>query len=62
VTPWTPRGIEVRGRAELHSAGGEKFGPGWDSAWIRIVPERIISWGIDGAAFSPAGRHARSIT
>ena len=62
VTPWTPRGIEVRGRAELHSAGGEKFGPGWDSAWIRIVPQRIISWGIDGPAFSPAGRHARSVT
>ena len=63
VNPWTPRGIEVRGRAELHTAGGEKFGPGWDSAWIRIVPERILSWGIEGAAFSPAGRRsARSVT
>jgi len=61
VTPWTPRGIEVRGQAELHSAGGEKFGPGWDSVWIRIVPRRIVSWGIDGAPFSPAGRHARSV-
>ena len=63
VNPWTPRGIEVRGRAELHTAGGEKFGPGWDSAWIRIVPERILSWGIEGAAFSPGGRRsARSVT
>jgi pyridoxamine 5'-phosphate oxidase family protein len=59
--PWTPRGIEVRGRAELHSEGGQKFGPGWDSAWIRIVPRRIVSWGIEGRAFSPDGRRARSV-
>ena len=61
VNPWTPRGIEVRGRAELHSDGGEKFGPGWDAAWIRIVPRRIVSWGIEGRAFSPGGRLARSV-
>jgi len=61
VDPWTPRGIELRGRAELHPTGGEKFGPGWDSAWIRIVPNRIVSWGIEGAAFSHTGRHARSV-
>ena len=61
VNPWTPRGIEVRGQAELHAEGGEKFGPGWDSAWIRILPQRIVSWGIEGAAFSAAGRSARSV-
>jgi len=61
VNPWTPRGIEVRGRAELHSDGGEKFGSGWDAAWIRIVPRRIVSWGIEGRAFSPGGRLARSV-
>src|SRR5712691_4795813 len=61
VNPWTPRGIEVRGRAELHSEGGEKFGPGWGAAWIRIVPRRIVSWGIEGRAFSTSGRHARSV-
>jgi pyridoxamine 5'-phosphate oxidase family protein len=61
VNPWTPRGIEVRGRAELHKDGGEKFGPGWDAAWIRIVPQRIVSWGVEGAAF-PGGRNARSLT
>lgn len=60
VNPWTPRGIEVRGRAELHADGGQKFGPGWDKAWIRIVPQRIVSWGIEGAAFS-AGRKARTV-
>lgn len=61
VNPWTPRGIEIRGQAELLAEGGEKFGPGWDSAWIRIVPRRIVSWGIEGAAFSGGGRRARSV-
>lgn len=62
VDPWTPRGIEVRGRAELHEEGGDRFGPGWDPEWIRIVPRRIVSWGMEGHAFSRAGsRHARSV-
>jgi pyridoxamine 5'-phosphate oxidase family protein len=58
--PWTPRGVEVSGRAEFHEQGGERFGGGWDSAWIRILPQRISSWGIEGPAFSPAGRSART--
>ncbi len=62
VDPWTPRGIEIRGRAELHQEGGERFGPGgWDSAWFSVVPRRIVSWGIEGPAFSEAGRSARSV-
>ena len=64
VNPWTPRGIEIRGRAELHDQGGEqRFGAdGWDSAWFTVVPQRIISWGIEGPPFSEAGRSARSVT
>ena len=61
VNPWTPRGLEVRGRAELHDGGGESFGAGWDSAWIRILPRRIASWGIEGSGFAVAGRSARSV-
>lgn len=62
IQPWTPRGIEVRGRAELHDEGGdEKFGPGWDRSWLRILPQRVISWGINGPAFSPEGRSARTV-
>jgi pyridoxamine 5'-phosphate oxidase family protein len=63
VDPWTPRGIEIRGRAELHQEGGEgRFGGGgWDSAWFSIVPQRIISWGIEGPALSETGRSARSV-
>ncbi len=60
VNPWAPRGLEVRGRAELFEEGGEKFGPGWDKAWIRIVPERIVSWGIDKPPFT--GANARSVS
>jgi pyridoxamine 5'-phosphate oxidase family protein len=64
VNPWTPRGIEIRGLAVLHDQGGEERfgGGGWDSAWLEIVPQRIISWGIEGPAFSATGRYARSVT
>jgi pyridoxamine 5'-phosphate oxidase family protein len=57
VDPWTPRGLEVRGR------GGERFGEGWGAAWIRILPRRILAWGIEGPAFSagPGRRSARSV-
>jgi pyridoxamine 5'-phosphate oxidase family protein len=62
--PWTPRGITIRGRAELHEEGGEqRFGKGWDPAWLTVVPERIIAWGIEGPAFSESGRRSsRSVT
>jgi pyridoxamine 5'-phosphate oxidase family protein len=40
LPPWRPRGIEVRGRAEAITD---------PSPLIRIHPERIVSWGLDGA-------------
>lgn len=46
VDPWRPRGIEVRGRAEALAS---------PLPVIRIHPERIVSWGLDGA------RRARSV-
>ena len=36
--PWRPRGIEIRGRAEVISK---------PRPLMRIHPERIVSWGID---------------
>ncbi len=51
VNPWTPRGITIRGRAEIHAEGGQRLGPGFDSLLIRIAPTRITSWGIDTHAF-----------
>ena len=60
--PWMPRGIEVRGTAELHLEGGDQLFDGADPAWIAVVPQRIISWGIEGSPHSKAGRSARSVT
>ncbi len=41
VDPWRPRGIEVRGRAEVLD----------ESPRIRIHPERIVSWGLESDDF-----------
>lgn len=55
--PWTPRFVEIRGRAEAHTDGGEEVGRrlgasmAFDPAWIRIVPRRIIAMGLDGGPF-----------
>ncbi|HYG96753.1 MAG TPA: PPOX class F420-dependent oxidoreductase [Solirubrobacterales bacterium] len=46
VDPWLPRGIEIRGRAEAIR---------YPMPRIRIHPERIVSWGLEGR------RNARSV-
>ena len=46
VNPWTPRGMTIRGRAEIHAEGGDRLGPGFDALLIRITPAKITSWGI----------------
>jgi pyridoxamine 5'-phosphate oxidase family protein len=51
VNPWTPRGVTIRGRAEIHPQGGERLGPGFDAMLITIAPASITSWGIDTGAF-----------
>ena len=58
VQPWTVRGIEIRGEAEMLMAGGETVVRGFDSAMFRITPKRIVSWGINPAAdaWIPTGR------
>jgi pyridoxamine 5'-phosphate oxidase family protein len=57
--PWTPRGVTVRGRAEIRTEGGERIGQGFDPLLIVIKPSRITSWGIEGASFSPP--HSRKV-
>jgi pyridoxamine 5'-phosphate oxidase family protein len=47
VDPWTPRMLEIRGRAEAVPEGGSDLGPGFGDAFIRIYPEKINSYGID---------------
>ncbi len=44
--PWTPRMLEIRGRAEAIPTGGSALGPGFGDAFIRIHPEKVNSFGI----------------
>ena len=55
--PWRPRAIEIRGRAQTFTEGGERLGPGFGPAWIRITPARVVAWGPDpGDGEPPSGR------
>jgi pyridoxamine 5'-phosphate oxidase family protein len=54
--PRKPRGIEVRGRAEVVLTGGDEIMKGWDPEFIRIVPSHVAAWGIDTDPFKPKGR------
>jgi pyridoxamine 5'-phosphate oxidase family protein len=45
--PWSPRMLEIRGRAEAVSSGGAHLGPGFGEAFIRIFPEKVNSFGIE---------------
>src|SRR6476646_3906763 len=47
VDPWTPRMLEIRGRAEAIESGGEHLGPGFGGGFIRLYPEKVNSFGID---------------
>jgi pyridoxamine 5'-phosphate oxidase family protein len=53
INPWAPRGVSIRGRAEIHPDGGERLGPGFDATVIVIVAARVTSWGIEGPAYGP---------
>jgi pyridoxamine 5'-phosphate oxidase family protein len=58
LPPWRVRGVEVRGRAEVHSEGGKEIMEDFAEELIRIFPRRIVAWGIDSDAFS---QNARSV-
>jgi len=47
--PWRPRGIEIRGRAEAIDH---------PEPFIRIHPERIVTWGLDD---TEQGHQARTV-
>jgi pyridoxamine 5'-phosphate oxidase family protein len=46
--PWRPRGIEIRGQAEILKVGGKGIMANFDDEMFRIRPERIFSWGLAG--------------
>jgi pyridoxamine 5'-phosphate oxidase family protein len=47
TSPWTPRMLEIRGRAEAIPTGGDALGPGFGDAFIRLHPEKVNSFGIE---------------
>lgn len=49
VDPCTPRAIEIRGDASILGTGGKEIMPGFDDDMFRIIPSRIVSWGVDEA-------------
>jgi pyridoxamine 5'-phosphate oxidase family protein len=54
--PWRPRAIEIRGLAQTFTEGGERLGPGFGPAWIRITPTHVVAWGLDLSDDAPRGR------
>ena len=46
--PWQPRGIEVRGEAHASNEGGRMIHPEFPPECLRITPQKILSWGVDG--------------
>jgi len=50
---WAPRGVLVRGRAQVHPEGGQRLAPGFGPIWVEIIPESISAWGIDTSAYEP---------
>jgi len=43
VDPWTIRGLEIRGEAEVLTSGGETIVPSFGPDMIRIRAKRIVS-------------------
>ena len=56
TTSGKPRGIEIRGRAQVFSEGGDAILPGVDPQFIRVTPSYVASWGIDTDPYQPSGR------
>jgi pyridoxamine 5'-phosphate oxidase family protein len=59
VNPWRPRGIEIRGEAEVLETGGTEIMSNFDPEIFRIKPKRIISWGIEAHHFSAQARSVK---
>jgi pyridoxamine 5'-phosphate oxidase family protein len=58
VDPWTIRGIEIRGQAEVLTSGGQSILPFFGPDMIRIRAKRIVSWGIEASDAPPSARPA----
>jgi pyridoxamine 5'-phosphate oxidase family protein len=56
LPPWNPRGIEIRGRAEVFPTGGQEIVSSFAPEIIRVYPTRIIGWGVDSDAYHSSSR------
>jgi pyridoxamine 5'-phosphate oxidase family protein len=56
--PWTIRGIEIRGEAEVLAAGGQTIQPFFGPDMIRIRAKRILTWGIESREAPTTARPA----
>lgn len=50
VDPWRPRAVLVQGHAQAVQGR-----PGAHEAIIRIIPDKIVSWGLDADRTTPDG-------
>ena len=62
MNPWTIRGIEIRGEAEVLASGGQTIQPFFAPEMIRIHPRRLMAWGIESANALAAARPAAEQT
>ena len=44
---WAPRGVEIRGTAEVLASGGKQVNAFFDDEMFRIHPTKVISWGVN---------------
>jgi pyridoxamine 5'-phosphate oxidase family protein len=52
--------IEIRGNAEPHFIGGELINPRFPTfkpEFVRVRPQRIVSWGLETQGFVPYARN-----
>jgi pyridoxamine 5'-phosphate oxidase family protein len=47
VDPWSARGIEIRGKADILEKGGESMRPDFAPEMFRIRAKHVVSWGIE---------------
>lgn len=60
----TAYGIELRCVAEVHETGGETINPrfpGFDPQFLRLRPNRVVSWGVEVSSAQDTSAHGRDV-
>jgi pyridoxamine 5'-phosphate oxidase family protein len=55
LEPFEARGVVVRGEVEVFEDGGEKHSAHIGGSWLRILPNRVVSWGLSEGHESKEG-------